>query len=72
MGKKIDIKTKVMNRVCDVFYFDLKEELKLKEQLSKLHKEGLFDKYDMQYVYRIEEDKIVLVLHSGIDLVAPL
>lgn len=72
MGKKINIRNKVVNRVCDVFYFDLKEEVKLKEQLSKLLKEGIFDKYQMTYVYRFEEDKIVLVLHPQFDLIAPL
>ena len=66
-NKILDNRNTIINRGCEVYKFSLDQEVDLKRELSKLHKEMLLDKYSMQYVYDIQGNEIVLVIYKSMD-----
>lgn len=69
MSKEVDIKQEVINKRCGVYHFSKDSIGALEDKLKEIKEEGLFDKYDMSYTWREDDDYIIFILHKSLDFI---
>lgn len=67
--KTLNIETEIINRRSGTYRIGLSKRVQLDNVLDELHKRGLFDEYNMSYVYTVEEVYILLILHKAFDFI---
>ena len=63
----LNLEEEIINKRSGVRYIRLDQEEKLKEKLKEMRKKGLFEKYDMSYVFMIEDNHILLGFQKSLD-----
>lgn len=65
----LDIREEIKNRNLGIHYIELEDQEKLKKQLEQIKEEGLFEKYQMTYSTRKDNDYIILAFFKRINFV---
>lgn len=67
MSRIIDIKQDVINKIPGIYHIRKDSIRALEYKLKELRTEDIFNKHNMSYSWREDDDCIVLILYKSLD-----
>lgn len=64
MEKIVNLRDKIINKQTGVYYEPIENLENLTKEINEAHKENLFSKHKISYVYTYDGMKITMVLHK--------
>ncbi|EHI96994.1 hypothetical protein CDLVIII_0256 [Clostridium sp. DL-VIII] len=68
-NKTVNIEHEIINKNSGTHYINVDDRQELGNELDRLYKKGIFDKYKMSYTYTVHDDYIVFLLYKTFEFI---